>query len=162
VPTDAPGLPSPTGKDPLSRALREQRAWFNKFPSCDRATKAAAKAALTRAADGTFEVGRVVALTGHLAIGAAEFPGVARLEPDGRPSPCQMIAWQWNLHLCGGERLEIQLPGKTGGPRFGGSSCVSKVLAQHPSNVVVTGKLAKGGLVSVDNLRIEDATICRP
>ena len=160
VPSRAPGLPKVKGA--LAAVVGSQRRWLNKFPACNRATLAAAQTSLAKGADRKVALDGVVVLRGHLSVGYAEFNPVLFLDADGKPSKCQPAGWRWDLVLCGGERIEIQLRGSDRPTNFTGNTCTQDHLQRHPLNVVVSGKLKKSGLVSPDYLRIEDAKMCWP
>ena len=153
VPERVQGIPPPAGSDPINVAIRGQRAWYNKIRRCRAEERAAAKPSLP-AAGGD---GQRVTLEGYLVAGSTETPAV--LSRDPRNPRCIAAGWQWDLVLCGGERLEIHQPGQ--GPlAFMGSSCVREALSSHRSNIVVSGKLETSRLTR--GRMIVGAHLCRP
>jgi hypothetical protein len=145
------------------------RSWLDEFSACKRATVSAAKTSLPKRSDGTVAVDRAVVLKGHFTVKSAPSILMELTEEDGSASKCQPAAWQWDLVPSGeDQRIEIQLRGKHGPVRFGGTSCFTA--DRHPPDVVVSGRLKRNGNTPDElergdipgQLRIVDARICRP
>ena len=78
-PTDASQRPKSRfvkGDEPHVDALAVERSWFNRFPACSRAMRAAAKTSLAKSSDGSIVLGRAIAVSGRLAARSPKAPAI--------------------------------------------------------------------------------------
>jgi hypothetical protein len=157
APSRAPGSANAERPPGEGEEVTSLRHWFNTFPACRRSTLAAAKTSPAKGAYGRVVLDKVVALRGRIALGYAATHPIGWENADGQTIQAPH-AYQWELVLCAGERIELRFRGKNLPTAFAHSSRVQSILERYPSNVVVSGKLTGDG---PRDLRIEDAKICR-
>ena len=134
------------------------RGWFGKFPRCQRAALAASKRPLARDIFGRILIDKPVALRGRIALARAGVPAIEIVDDNGKQ--IDLARWQWDLVLCGGQRVDVLFPKDKYPEYFARPSRVESILERFPSNVVVSGKLTRFP-IDASHYSIQDAKVCR-